>query len=375
MIPFARVLKYGNTPAESPIIKVQSTDSEQPSIFVLRKNGDLYATGLNSSNIFGTNIAVGSMVNTWVKILSNVRNFWVCSNGTVALTYDNKMMFTGFYGILSPGSTGTSIGWEDKSTTFSIFQLGSINDIQMFGNGIAVLHGAHLYFMGSNYDYCMGSGGAKNSFTLVLSSVKKFCYGRRSSFALLINGNLMGTGWNGYGHLGTGSVTQLTTWTNIRTAVLDVMLSNRNSHILTSTGSLMGTGFQLDGAIGNGVVTNSYIQSYMHITNMPVDSKLFSSTDNTANISISGVISSGSNIYRTGQNNYAAIGNNTRVNVSSFTSAVKPVVLDKVTSAYARSTGTLLLNDGDVYYCGLNFAASGITGDYVMTLQKINVPA
>lgn len=376
MLPFARMLEFGNVRPEPKVIKALSTSDINPTVLALKEDGKLYGAGWNTNNMFGTNTLVQAEVPVWTELRNDVVNFWSTGYGTLVLTSANKWFFSGFNGVITINGSGNTTTWTDVSSKFAIFTTPSaIVDIQLEARGIAVLYGTFLYYSGLNYDYSMGSGGQKDNFTLVLSAVKKLAMGSRTSLAILTNGNLMGTGWNGYGMLGNGSSTQLTTWTNIRTQVQDVMLSNRNSHILTSTGVLMGSGYQLDGALGNGVTSNSYILTYANISAQGTTAKLYNAPDSSSSISISGVMYNGGKFYRTGQNNYGAIGNNNgRVNVSAFTAAIGPTLLEPI-NVTARPTGTLILGaDNEIYYYGLNFKASGVVGDYVLTLTQISKP-
>lgn len=376
MLPFVRMLEFGNIRPEPKVIKALSTSDVNPTVLVLKEDGKLYGAGWNTNNLFGTNTLVQNEVPVWTELRNDVVNFWCSSYGTLVLTNTNKWFFSGFNAVITIGGSGNTTTWTDVSSKFAIFTTPTaINDIQLDGFGISVLYGTFLYYSGLNFDYSMGSGGQKATFTLVLSAVKKLAMGPRTSLAVLTNGNLMGTGWNGYGMLGNGSVTQLTTWTNIRTQVQDVMLSNRNSHILTSTGVLMGSGFQLDGALGNGVSSNAYILTYANISTPGTTAKLYNSPDSSSSISISGVMYNGGKFYRSGQNNYGAIGNNNgRVNVSAFTAATGPTLLEPI-NVTSRPTGTLILGaDNEIYYYGLNFKASGVVGDYVLTLTQISKP-
>ena len=274
----------------------------------------------------------------------------------------------------SSDSSATN-AWVDYTSKFSLVQnVSGINDIQLCGNSVGLLYFNTLYYIGStNTDYSMGQYTGKTTFTAVLSPVKKFCLGSRSSAILTTANNLYACGWNGYRQFGR-SETYLQTILLVQSNVLDVMTTYTSSTIVTTSGTFMSSGNRASGLQGDGQTTN-FNSVYTNITlpfGTTTNVKLYGAYSNSSGTTNGIIVYNGNQFYRTGNNEYSQIGNNSTNNALTFTSAlgVHPAV-ESLGSSY---NGTLILNDGVLYYYGYNFAASGITGTTIPVVTQVQGP-
>lgn len=374
MIPFARILNYGNTAAPAKIIKVQmDTGGFRPSLVALKSDGTLYGTGDNGSNKF---LNASSELTTWNLIHSGVKDFWSYYGGILILTYSKQFLYCGSkFPWGSSDSTATN-AWVDYTSKFGlVLDDNGIQDIQLSANSVGLLYYNTLYYIGSpNTDYSMGQHTGKTTFTSVLTSIKKFCLGTRSTAILSTANNLYACGWNGYRQFGRPD-TYIQTITSVQSNVLDVMITYTSSTIMTTSGSFMSSGNRASGLQGDGGTAN-YNSVYTNIT-LPfgtnTNAKLYGSYSNSSGTTNGIILYNGNQFYRTGNNEYSQIGNNSTNNALTFTKALGTSVgtVDSLGSSY---NGTLILNNGVLYYYGYNFAASGVSGTTIPVITQVQGP-
>ena len=93
MLPFVRMLEYGNAAPAAKVIKVQmDTGGIKPSLVALKADGTLYGTGDNSSNKF---LNASSELTTWNLLHSGVKDFWSYYGGILILTSTNQFLYCG----------------------------------------------------------------------------------------------------------------------------------------------------------------------------------------------------------------------------------------------------------------------------------------
>lgn len=116
MIPFARILEYGNTVAAPTGIKDLQANSSHA--MVLGYDGNLWAFGSSTSGSMGTGFAVPDADKGWYKSnISNVNSFSSnMANSTIALTNDGRVLVCGSIRadkFSSPDISTSNLDWLD----------------------------------------------------------------------------------------------------------------------------------------------------------------------------------------------------------------------------------------------------------------------
>lgn len=374
MLPFVRMLEYGNVAPEAKIIKVQmDTGGIKPSIVALKGDGKLYGAGDNGSNKF---LNAAGELTSWTLIHSGVVNFWSFSSGILILTSDNKFLYCGKEYPWGSASTNNTNAWVDYTSKFGIVQdVNLIQDIQLTTSSVGLQYNSTLYYIGStNTDYSMGQFTGKTVFTAVMSSVKKFCLGARNTAILTTGNSLFAAGWNGYRQYGRPD-TYIQSFTFVQGNVLDVMITNTSSTIVTTSGVFMSSGNRANGLQGDGQTTN-FNTVYTTITlpfGTSTNVKLYGAYTNSSGTTNGIILYNTNQFYRCGGNEYSQIGNNSTANALTFTVALgsSQGAVQYVSSSY---NGVIILKNDLLYYYGYNFAASGISGTTIPIITQIATP-
>ncbi|MFS8319922.1 hypothetical protein ACMG5I_03230 [Escherichia coli] len=177
MLPFGRIVKYGNiVPVPLQIKKIIPTDTE---VVVLYTDGQLYARGSNSWGKFGR--GNNNAVRSWTLIRENVKDCWM-TQGTL-LVQDNDLNY--FY-----CGYGSHIGLETSTTTFLSYN-------QYIEN---------LYKQSSS------------------TSIKQMYAGTTWFTFLMDNNTIWSTGWNSARQFadGTGKTQQITDGSFVKAVTPDV---------------------------------------------------------------------------------------------------------------------------------------------------------
>lgn len=112
MIPFARVVKYGNRlPVPAGMKKIKSYGLGH---MFLTTDGDFYVYGINSNGRFGTG-STDNVTGTPLKVMSGVADFAMCARCTVLIMNDGTFLACG---ALSMMGLGTSLTYIDISSIF-----------------------------------------------------------------------------------------------------------------------------------------------------------------------------------------------------------------------------------------------------------------
>lgn len=115
MIPFARMLQYGNVVTQSKIIDLQAASSH---LMLLTSDGDLWSFGYSTSGSMGIGVSIPQESQGWYKSnISNVRTFSTNRLGsTVAATSDGKVLVCGAVNAAkfsTPNISTTNLSWLD----------------------------------------------------------------------------------------------------------------------------------------------------------------------------------------------------------------------------------------------------------------------
>lgn len=241
MIPFARMLEYGNTVVKKEIKKLTGSAG---TIALLYSTGELYMRGENTQLAFGTSAPTDRL--NWVKVLDDVQDVWCGLFHTIALLKNGEYWCAGYYRSLGTTSNTQWVKYQklhDLITTTGSYP----KQIETGTQGThVILQNNNMYCIGFNNTNCLLPGAAGNTlttFTQTLTSVQKVSYNMNASLAILMSGEVRVIGNSDNYKLGTGNGT-LNAWTKptlpgtYGTKVIDVYEGYRHTFIFAedSTG-------------------------------------------------------------------------------------------------------------------------------------------
>lgn len=200
MIPFARIIKYGNA-IEVP--KISSVPGNFNSSFVLMSTGELYGAGLNSNGAFGN----GNAIPSYGKLTLLKSNIKYCNMGaaSVYIDNDNKIFWSGsYYTFNQAGNTITT--WTDVTGFFTGVDISNIKHVVPGYTSFVLMNDGKLYGRGFNRGGTIGLGNTNyvNTWTLMASDVNEI-YSEGGGDTLIQfknDGTIWGTGSNNNKTLG-----------------------------------------------------------------------------------------------------------------------------------------------------------------------------
>ena len=152
MIPFAKILKYGNKlPGLPTIVDVKHSYGSNITTYILRSNGELWGGGYNGEGQLGLGNRNDTYRKTCVKLKDGVKLISHYNNLAMIYTEDNTLMIAGFdYRISSPTvDTNYRSSWFDISYRFSGIDLTQIKEIGSTRmNAYVLLNNGNMYSIG-----------------------------------------------------------------------------------------------------------------------------------------------------------------------------------------------------------------------------------
>lgn len=123
MIPFARILTYGNTVQNKFVKKIAGW---QKALYLLDNNNILYAFGESSNGEFGNGQDINNFLDGWHILRDDVEDFWIedMTPGCIIKTVDGKWFYTGWIASVIPNASNTN-----TFTDFTDLMLSDGNDI------------------------------------------------------------------------------------------------------------------------------------------------------------------------------------------------------------------------------------------------------
>ena len=313
MIPFVRILNYGNVLAKIEIVDVVTTYGN---VFVIYSDGKIYGMGDNSSGELGQGNTLDNYRNVWAEItVPNIKYITCAQSSIVYVTKDNKVYYTGSNLIFA--STSNVTVPTDITSRFSTFNL-SEDEVMCGSRGMFVLRAnGDLYACGQGTNASasqygnVGLGSASSSTFKLLASGVRDVYSSISgaseaSFYIKTNGDLYSTGRNGYGACGVGFASEQPTFTKVNTvfdsAIAGIFCSNSASSVCTVNGTIYSCGSRSGAQYGDGVTNGSTSTTFLknnvvNITSVVQFSKSFFNNDANYIGSPSGVYCSGADYY------------------------------------------------------------------------------
>jgi alpha-tubulin suppressor-like RCC1 family protein len=326
--------------------------------FALSNNGDLYATGSNSSYELGLGDDTNRSVWTKVNGVNNIKDVYLVVSTSIVLDAENKLWATGVNPLRLAGVSGSLTSWTNTISdvgkiyknyssfiTFiqknngQIWETGSLpgsvtswrlssqfNDTGLnkyLGTSLlnyAIDGNGDLWVEGSNSNGQLGLGDTseRTSWTKVsaFSNVKDIVLsGTHSAYVVLENGKIYVTGDNSNGQLGLSSgITSQLSWVEITdvTTIQGVYPNNNDTvFILASDGSLYVTGKNANGVAGVGVASDTNIFDW---TNTGLNVSLINVKSDTV------FVSNSTELYSSGKSTYGIQGtNNDSTDIITFT--------------------------------------------------------
>lgn len=348
MLPFSTILEYGNK-VLTRFVKVQITSD---TIFGLTNLGTLYAIGLNSYNVAGSEISTTE----WTVVNTSVIDM-VTGKGHIVVLKDNKKLYScgsNQYGQLGLGHNNNVNTFTEIDVSFipkKLGEPGSYNDqtwvIDTDGNGYVAGNGVYN-------NNGMGSSN-RNIFTKqeALSSIgtiKKITHAIGGTHVLFDKGDLYACGRNVNGNLGLGTLNDISTFTFVRGNVKDVFANYYFSAIITSDNTCMmcGVGWTSSGTAQR----NNNLSSYSTFsTNVISVSTTGSPYVNGSDIGQSGVL------LTLNDNTSKGIGfnKNSMLGTSNSTGTIATLTdaLSTVDSGTGNENFMCTISNGKIYVCGI----------------------
>ena len=168
MIPFARVLKYGNDVRDTKTIKKMKL--EFATSYVLTTDGELYGRGANSMGQLGTGDFVART--EWVLIRREVSNFWTSLSYDIIFiqSTDNRLWYCGNNANLQgiPWSEATNIPVLTEISYFSGRPMKKVHCTPTSARGCTIFltENGFLYATGNRTGFSSSSGASQSFFSI-----------------------------------------------------------------------------------------------------------------------------------------------------------------------------------------------------------------
>lgn len=214
MIPFARIVKYGNVLPVAP--EVKKLNGSQLHVGLLYSTGNMYMRGNGSNYKLGTG-NVDNVLNGWVHVPYVVNDFWACVSGTLIRTNDNKLFCAGSYMGGYFGASGSYLTWTEVTDLFVGIDVQQIKNIEFTssltsGSTLILMQDGTVYGFGMNSKSELGVSGKVVSPILIDSSVSAIGAHKLggSSFHYIKGGKYYRCGTSFVSNIGSSNLTTFT---------------------------------------------------------------------------------------------------------------------------------------------------------------------
>ena len=375
-------------------ITVPKVENGNDFTMVLKEDGTIWASGLNSSGQLGDGTTTNSNVPVQVKIdentyLTNIIDISVGPDYAAALSKDGYVYAWGnnAYGQLGQGNTANLYyatkmkGANAEGELSNIIQVsaGTAEIFVLCANGEVYGSG-----YGANNQYLDGITSQHNSTTKVngISNVISINIGACNPFATLSNGETWGWGHNPYGGLGNGK-TETTSSTKylIGDDISEISSSGYSTIILKEDGTIWTSGYNNCGQLGLGDTTNRLVFEETNLSKNGVRGK-YVSMQGFASM----VLGKDGKVYGAGLNTSGQLSQGTQINSSEFMPILDSdraeitdcLILSTKGNANGETTQksiSIIKNDGTVCLAGDNTYGQIGNGSNISTnyLTKLGV--
>ncbi|MED6536192.1 hypothetical protein VWI13_01700 [Escherichia coli O157] len=240
MLPFARMVKYGNrVPAPSGVMKISTSPSHMGMLF---DSGNLYLRGNGANYMLGNN-STAYVQNGWVQCPYKVSNVWCFFAATIILTTDGEFYLAGQMGYVGVSASPVP-GWTNITSLLStIPALTTVVDIAAtettVSNGalLILLSNGDLYGIGRNTGGALGVTGRKTTPIQIATGVTIIAGTTAGdAFHYVKNNQYYRCGNNASYNLGSGSskLSTFTVSTDISGTVIGISCTTLTTSVLTS---------------------------------------------------------------------------------------------------------------------------------------------
>lgn len=271
MIPFARLVKYGNI-APEPSREIKKVDGGAMHYVILYENGELYGIGYNSSKQL-KDCTVNLQYYEFLLLATDVKDVWCGEKSTIIYTNDGKYIFNGNYNCLGTKAKDVLSSQEGDDITAHMPAYNAILKMSIGENSTHYIHSANnrVYSRGFNGDSTVGNGsvatvaGFTNYTTYTFKDVFAGAY---STVLQGIDGYLYGCGNSTYGELGRANRSWPTIvrldpgaqpTTPFSATYATTILHNANR-------TYTNAGWKLNGQLADGTVANTTQTSFMNLS-------------------------------------------------------------------------------------------------------------
>lgn len=378
MIPFARIVQYGNVVVPE-VIKIKKMEFGNQHYLLLNSKGELYGSGNNSNRQY---VSSGAVTTGWNLIANGVDDcwaggFWSCYKKDGVIYYI--------------GTGGLSTGTTNSYTAITSAQLGTVvmsDIVNIFGTNL-MMHfstsDGKLYAIGPNTN---GNSGL-NTGTVAITQLTEVTglngtptnlpqymrYATDGTALLQMTGGYMyGWGKNSSGMLANANQVAVGVPKAISFGSGGVICGYSGMSYMAASG-LWSCGDQVYGQIGTGYTTgtNSYITSIKQANYTGTKGgKIISPmgggrTWNNAFINQEG-------LWITGISS-PLLGNTTSGTLGSYTKVPCPVAFDNIVGYGIAAGMSIVSSDTELYQCGstiymIGYGSSGT----VYGLSKVKLP-
>lgn len=373
MLPFARILEYGNIrPVVPQIIKI---DGNSGSVLMLYNNGELYGWGRNANSELGTG---NSVVVPNLKLIDTGVSDFYCGQADFMYRKGNTFYVSGSGYVVGTSETKRTTFTNITTELFGTIDINTVKDFQIGLGSHMLTTSGDLYAAGFAGLGEYGNGSTKNSakLTLVNTGVEAMWDNQNASVYIKKNNLMYSTGFNNYSQLGVASTaSSITTFTQITKFTSNIDFNKFYAtlgnvyYIDATTNAMYGTGTNASGSFGTGTNVAS-VNSFSSVIGFSVDnmSKVFRTRSSATSVPI---ISSGNSIqdgiYMSGYNTAGNIGNGSTTGTAA--KFVRSVSADSIVSNYelishmfAHSFNTYFVYANNLYGCGATVLNKNMLG-------------
>lgn len=376
MIPFARVLKYGNIAPEPPEKFKMRLQAHYGAAWYLHSNGDLYFIGAN--NLYQGGTGDNTTRNVWTKVNTGVERFYGGVHGCMVFKSGGNIWYTGTAYPMPMVVGGTGGSWVNVTEHFTAFGVAASDIKDMFvAEGLRVLlNNGKMFFCGSNSSGCFGTGTTTSPSVFTYSNIENI-----AEMACAFNSTGLRLYDSSYWY--AGSVLQSgSTMSNVLAFTQDTSTTNTVSRVCNSymtnfifleDGSVRVSSFNNNGQAGSGNTTPQAMSTVIPKTfSHPL--VLSGSMSNSGGMSV--MVYSDGKLSRCGLNNngqcgYGQVNMNTTtfmdMNLNALTSRGRNVEAFCGDNRYSF----IIDEQDDMYICGSTMI-NGIATYNIPTLLATN---
>ncbi|QAY00800.1 hypothetical protein Ecwhy1_527 [Escherichia phage Ecwhy_1] len=368
MLPFARMVKYGNIKVKSTIQKVILGGGGQ-CVVTLLSDGRVYGRGYNTTHGLGTGTT--TFVSDWVLMGDNIVD--IHSNGvtgTFLITKENRILYSGFATPIN-GTTSHYTRFTDlTSTVFAAVDVSNIKTITGNGNvTMVLLNDGSLYGSGANIGVIgNGSNVALSTQTYVTNDVRDVKTYPSMNTITKNNNQILASGILYQGVNGTNSSINTSSYTLLYTLPSSDCFqfafdTYTFGYVDPSTNTSYIRGIPINGSLGNGVTNNTAVTTWVtKVWNTPIDSSIPNKSYTTNHVSLF----NDGNLWTTGASSVGYSNGTNSTTANTWTSSSNlPFNTNNITDyAFGGSITVVVIDYRTMYILANNAIAGTATTTY-----------